>query len=169
MRVGGEEHRFSFLYKRPEHHSCTFKWILARFQPCCQTLLRCGQQRSRGQMATPAKSTTGIILERVGERGEDENERLQKYPQGWEWSCSHWRKWEKKNFVFSVVYLNISFGAWHLPFCLFLHRRLIHFPLLGLKHKSLLRVGRKCQPTFFFCKEGWKRSTNFVCCVFVFL
>ncbi len=61
--------------------------------------------------------------------------------------CISAKEKEKKKFLRCYRFFEVFVWSLAFAFCLFLHWRLISFSSLGLKQKSLLRVGCKCQPT----------------------
>lgn len=178
--MGSREGHFSFPSKRPG--SCVFKRIPPDYIPSfkCVSNVAC-----RSQMATPANSTAEIGLGRVGERGEGgrraalfrarNSVRIRPdtssfYSKGTGRSLFALQRMKRRILSFSEDRLRCSFWSLAFAFCLFLRWRLVGFSSLGLKQKSLLRVGCKCQPTscllFWLSEEKLKFCS--LCLVFLF-
>lgn len=90
------------------------------------------------------------------------------FQRGMEESLFMLKRMKRRILSFSINCLRCSFWSLAFAFCLFLRWRLVSFSSLGLKQKSLLGVGCKCQPTscllFWLSEEKLKFCS--LCCVF---
>lgn len=91
------------------------------------------------------------------------------FQQGLEESPFTLKRMKGRILSFSSDCLRCSFWSLAFAFCLFLRWRLVSFSSLGLKQKSLLRVGCKCQPTS--CLLFWlsEKKLKFCSLCLVFL